>query len=451
MHAVLVRTMLAVAALSAGIAPAAAETTEREPGPRSTGKVYAWKSAGGLRYEYFVPASYDPAKGANLTFICHGTGLDRRWGFANHPAGEFRPDDIVVSADGPTEVPGARLYANGPADLEALHALQVELSRVFKVRQVFLYGHSQGAFWVLLYAARWPDEVAGALAQAGGVWTNTPVGPAFHHQALVLMHGTADPVVPYGNSRGGVSFLRGKGYPLARLRALEGWNHWPSAFHAGQMLAWIEGMTTGDADRALASLRHFEEVREKEWIDFSALHSLARRVASLEGVGETGKARAEKAAAAVETLAAEHAAAVRAGAGKERGAKFDGGAWIGVALRFLRDFRGVPAREELARDWEKLLARHEADAVEHLRDHYRTRQGSPAKAFGEGVLAVRNGYLHEECADPAFLKTLEEWAKEAGKLKLDPSAVKAYRQIVVPYAEALEKGWKEYAGRNRRF
>ncbi|NUN52384.1 MAG: hypothetical protein HUU06_06305, partial [Planctomycetaceae bacterium] len=291
---------LALALLLPSSPAAAADAPEKEPSPKVAGKVHAWKSKGGLRYEYFVPESYDPAKGANLTFICHGTGLDRRWGFANHPAGEFRPDDIVVSADGPTEVPNARLYANEEDDLEALHDLQEELSAIFKVNQVLLYGHSQGAFWVFLYAARYPDEVAGALGQAGGIWTNTPVGPGFHHQALVLMHGTADPVVPFSNSAGGHGFLLEKGYPLAHLRALEGWNHWPNAFHAGQQLAWIEGMTTKDPARAGASLEWFEEVREREWVDFSALHSLALRIGSMEGAPEGLRARAAKAAAEVE-------------------------------------------------------------------------------------------------------------------------------------------------------
>ena len=98
-----VRFAVLAAALAFGAAPAAAaETPEKEPSAKAAGKVYAWKTKRGLRYEYFVPEKYDAAKGANLVFILHGTGLDRRWGFANHPAGEFRPDDLVVSPDGPT-------------------------------------------------------------------------------------------------------------------------------------------------------------------------------------------------------------------------------------------------------------------------------------------------------------------------------------------------------------
>jgi len=424
----------------------AGETPEREPGPKSTGKVYAWTSRGGLRYEYFIPKDYDPEKGANLTFICHGTGLDRRWGFANHSAGEFRPDDIVVSADGPTEVPNARLYANSPKDLETLHALQEELRAAFRIRQVFLYGHSQGAFWVFLYAGRYKDEVAGALGQAGGIWTETPVGKAFHHQALVLMHGTADPVVPYSNSRGGYGFLVEKGYPLAHLRSLEGWNHWPEQGQAAMELAFLEGMTTDDPARAEASLEFFKKWQNAEAMDPSAFHRVAGRVAAMEEAPESLRKRAAEAAARVEAAAEKHSAGIRADAGKKAGAKFDGKPWCGHLLRFLRDYHGVPAREELAKDWEKTLSAHDAAADKAFREYWRTMRTDAAKAFAAGVTAVRDAFLADATADGAFLDNLEAWRKDAKKWKLDPAAVKAHDLYVPAFREALEKGRKDYLG-----
>lgn len=451
MGRILLLAGLAAALATAGTpAAGAAETPEKAPSPKTGGKVCAWKSKGGLRYEYFVPERYDPEKGANLTFILHGTGLDRRWGFANHEAGDFRPEDVVVSPDGPTPV-NNRLWANEADDIQALHDLQGELGGIFKVRQVFVYGHSQGAFFAFLYAATYPKEVAGALGQAGGVWTNTPLTSENRGLAMVLMHGTADPVVPFSNSKGGHEFLLKQGYSLAHLRALEGWNHWPNAFHAGQELAWIEGMTTGDPARAEASLRHFEEVREKEALDFAALHSVGRRLAAMAGAPEEARNRGEAAAAAVEQLASGHAEAIRAGAGKEGAGKFDGKPWIGHAIRFLRDFQGVPACDALAKDWDRTMVQHREKAVEELRDFYRTRRGDAKKAFEAGVRAVQVGFLHYECADPDFLKTLEGFAKDAKKNRLDPAAMKAYRQFVEPYAKALEDGGRDYAGLNRKF
>jgi len=444
--------LLAVAAALCAVPPAfpapAGETPEKEPGPKNAGKVYAWKSRGGLRYEYFVPEKYDPAKGANLVFILHGTGLDRRWGFANHEGGSFRPDDVVVSPDGPTQTPNNRLWANEPDDLQALHDLQEEMKKTFRVRQVFVYGHSQGAFFAFLYAATFPKEVAGALGQAGGVWTNTPLTSENRDLALVLMHGAADPVVPFSNSMGGWEFLRDRGYGNAHVRALEGWNHWPNAFHAAQELAWIEGTTTADPERACAALAHFDGIDEKENIDFSGWYGVAKRVAAMEGVPAEAKARAAADAKAVEDLAKGHADAIRAGAGKEP--RLEAKPWIGQAIRFLRDFTGVPAREELAKEWAKLLEQHRDRGVDALRQHYQVRQRDPRKAFEAGVRAVHEGFLHYECADPLFLKALEDWEKDAKKLKLDPAVLKAYRLSVVPYREALEKGLREYQGLNRK-
>ena len=448
-HDLLAAAVLA-AALAAG-APAAAggETPEKEPGPKGAGKVYAWKSKGGLRYEYFVPESYDGKTGANLVFILHGTGLDRRWGFANHPAGEFRPDDVVVSPDGPTPV-NNRLWANEPDDVAALHDLQGEMQKAFNVRRVFVYGHSQGAFFAFLYAASFPKEVAGALGQAGGVWTNTPLTSENKGLAMVLMHGTADPVVPFGNSKGGHESLVERGYGKAHLRALDGFDHRPNWFHAEQQLYWLEGMTTEDPGRAAAVLDHFGKWEAKEFLDWAGYHGVARRIAGLAGIPEEAKSRAAAAVAALEGLASEHAAAIRAGAGKEGPPKLDGKPWIGRAVRFLRDFEGVPARDELAKEWAKALESHREKGVESLREFYRARGKDPKKAFEAGVKAVRDGFLHYECADGAFLKALADWERDAKKLKLAPAAVKAYRQSVEGFADALEKGGRDYAEANRK-
>ena len=80
------------------------QAPEKEPGEGAAGKVYEWQSKDGLRYQYFLPKSYDPAKGITLTFVLHGSNLDRRWGFANHKAGVFRKQDLVVCPDGTTSM-----------------------------------------------------------------------------------------------------------------------------------------------------------------------------------------------------------------------------------------------------------------------------------------------------------------------------------------------------------
>src|SRR5690606_36754030 len=113
--------------------------------------------------------------GANLTLVLHGNGLDHRWTFWNHPKDEFRADDIVVSPDGTTAHAGtgANEFLAGESDIARVKALIEELKATWNVRQVFLYGHSQGAFFVFLFAGAEPELVDGVVGHAGGVWNGT--------------------------------------------------------------------------------------------------------------------------------------------------------------------------------------------------------------------------------------------------------------------------------------
>jgi len=65
------------------------------------------------------------------------------------------------------------------------------------------------------------------------------------------MHGSSDPVVPYGQSPGARDFYVEKGFPLTHLRRLAYVNHWPNAVRATEELYWCQGMTCSDAQQAL--------------------------------------------------------------------------------------------------------------------------------------------------------------------------------------------------------
>jgi predicted esterase len=439
---------LLLLALAAGAA--AAGPDEREPGPASKGKVFQWKSPSGIVCEYFVPGSYDPARGANLTLILHGSNLDHRWGFANHPAGKFRPDDVVVCPDGTTpNGKGGFNSLQSAGDLEKLHALHADLRKRLKVRATFLYGHSQGSFFAFLYAGAYPDEVQGVLGQASGVWIGTQATKKHHHQAIALMHGTADPVVPYGQSVGGLKFYRDARYPLCRLRSLEGWNHWPEAQQAAQELAWCEGMITTDPARAVAA---FDELREIEngARDFAALADVARRLRDLEGAPADARRRAGRAAAAVERLAAKHAEAL-ARASPTRADTLEEAPWVGHLPLFLRDFDGLPAQAALARDWAEPFERHRKNADKHLREFWRQREKEPAKAFPAGVAAIKEGFLAPGAADAGLLAALEEWRGRSGPLKLPKAAVKEYDGVVVRFLAARKAGLEAFRKLNGGF
>ena len=52
--------------------------------------------------ERFRDEGYDPQAPRNLTVIVHNVRADYRWGYDNQKPGRFRPDDVVISVDGPT-------------------------------------------------------------------------------------------------------------------------------------------------------------------------------------------------------------------------------------------------------------------------------------------------------------------------------------------------------------
>ena len=203
-----------------GLSPTAngKDIPEREPSERRAGKLARWTSKNGITYHYRLPKKYKKDVGANLTFILHGSNLDHRWGFANHLAKSFRPDDIVISPDGTTSNGEGGFNSLGrPADAKKFHVFHEEIKKLLNVKSTFLYGHSQGSFFSFYYAGEYPADVQGVVGHASGVWTQTKLGKRGHHQAIVLMHGTQDPVVPYVQSPGGLRKLRKVQIPAPAL------------------------------------------------------------------------------------------------------------------------------------------------------------------------------------------------------------------------------------------
>lgn len=448
---------LTVGPLGVGRTAEAADLERKAPAPGEGGdKVWAWQAADGLVYAWRAPARYDARAGVNLTLILHGSNLTHQWGFANHPARTFRPDDLVVAPDGTTpNGNGGFNFLDSAKDSERLHALLEELKRVFKVRATFVYGHSQGSFFALHHAGLHPEDVDGLVAHASGVWTSTRLGKHGHRLPIVLLHGTRDPVVPYGQSVGGLEALREAGYPLARLRSLEFWNHWPAENngpvpHTSQQLAWVEGMSSTDPARLEACFERLQPGAgrdERAEHDWAGLYALARRLADLAAAPDDLRARARRAVSAVERLAQAHADALAV----EPGAAFDGKPWIGHLGPFLRAFPGVPVREELVARWKDTLDEHRKAALARLRAyHAAASKEKVAEAFDEGVAALRTGFLWHECSDPDLRAALQGWRKDAKRWKLSKGALKAFDALQPAFDRCLEDGWKAFADLNHK-
>jgi poly(3-hydroxybutyrate) depolymerase len=442
---------IALTLLALAVAAFAGKIKEKEPGPKAKGKRYLWRASNGCEYVYFVPKDYDHEKGAGLLLILHGSNGNKYWGLANYPAGKFRKNEIVVSPDGTTKH-GEHAYnrAPEPRDAEYLHTLHKELKAIFNIRATFLYGHSQGSYFAHYYAAAYPEEVDGYVAMASGVWSHPDFGEKGHRQAVVVLHGTQDPVVSYEAGVFAHQTLKEAGFPTVRFRSLEGWNHWPTdnnskVPHTAQQVGWCEGMTTKDMGRLKACFEFLCTLPAKEFHDYAAVYTLAKHVTELEAAPGPLRKRAEKAMAAVDQLARLHVGALKPGA------KFQKKPWVGHLPMFLRGFRDVPAREEFAQAHEDLLKTHARAAHGNLTSFWRSlKSNDPTDAFEAGVAAVTEGFLDHRSVDNKFLAELKGLREQAKKLGLPKDAVKAYDAIVPDLEKALKDGSRAYFSLNRK-
>ena len=421
-------------------------------------KIYEDTSKDGLAYWYHVPKGLKADTPVNLTFILHGSNLSRGWGFSNHSPKSFRTDDVIVCPDGTSSNGrGGFNFLQSKKDLERLHDLHDELRKIFNIRATYIYGHSQGSFFALYYAGAYPKDVQGVVAHASGMWIGTEHGKKGHDQAIVLMHGTADPVVPYGQSLGAYDVLAKAKYPMLRLRSLEGWNHWPAEHngpvpHTSQQLAWAEGMTTEDPKRMEWCFDFLAKVKDKSEHDFDALHSLASALAEREKIPGGLKRKAAKSLKSVEALASKHANAIRKSLGKKGGKELDGKPWVGHLSLFLRQFSGTTAAADLSKELKKILDAHEKQGSKSVKEFWKQRRKEKvAKAFDAGLDALSEAPLYRGSTDPDLLKLLEGWAKDSKTHKLSKKKVAAFEKAHDLLMKGLKSGKKAFQALNRKF
>src|SRR5688572_13589712 len=424
-------------------AQAKEEPGRKAPAPENKGEVFAWQAADGLPYEYYVPQDYDPGVGANLTLVLHGNGLDQRWTFWNHPPGKFRPDDIVVSPDGTTYTQGtnANEFLGERKDADRVHALIAELKKAFTIRQVFLYGHSQGSFFVFYFAGEHPEDVNGVVGHASGVWSWSRLGKFGHGHAIGLLHGTDDANVPYGQSVGGREAYREAYYPMVNLRTLWGRDHRPHWIEAASELAWCEGMVSPDLARVGASLDALVGSKSDHGLDFAAIWAVAARLEKLPGASPELAARATKTRAAVEMLATAGAASLDQELGKDKLVKVDGRPWMGLALRFLGDFDGVPACAAWSKAREPELAAVDKVARKSGTEYWQSVERSPEKAFAAAVEVLEQGWRNASATTMAV--KLEAWLKE-GKIKVARKAIGRAGEVLDAWKKARSEGFAAF-------
>jgi predicted esterase len=222
------------------------------------GEVLEWQSQQGRAYWYRLPDKISEQDPPNLLFMLHGTGLDHCWSFWNYPIqGDFRKRDIVVSPDGLTPGGETNNFVQGPKDGEQIAGLIADFKQAFPIGRVYLYGHSQGAFFCYWFAGEYPELIDGIVAHAGNVLQVKHGKLARQKVAIGILHGRADAVVPVECAIRTEAIYREEGYEKLKLEIVEGLTeqsgHWPLPFHVDQMLEWLDTVSVLSADQAVRS------------------------------------------------------------------------------------------------------------------------------------------------------------------------------------------------------
>ncbi len=124
--------------------------------------------------------------------------------------------------------------------------------------------------------------------------------------------------------------------------------------------------------------------------------------------------------------------------------------WIQHLLMFLRTFEGVPACDALAKQHEKLLKKQRDKGVKHWGAYWRSLKGDdPKGGLAAGARALREGFLYHRTADHEFLKTLEDWSKDAKKHKIPKKLKATFDTLIADFRSARKAGQRAFDDLNQ--
>lgn len=403
-----------------------------------------WVSSSGQPYWYRLPAKIDARKPPNLVILLHGTGMKWGWAFWNYPIGSnrFRRDDICIAPEGMTPGQnGTFNFIQGEKDGQQIASLIQDFRGRFPVGNVYIYGHSQGAFFSYWFAGEYPELVDGIVAHAGNLLRVKHGDLARKQVAIGILHGEADAVVPVSLARRTFKIYQDEKYEKLKLEIVEGLTaksgHWPLPKQVGEMLDWLDEVSvstpgeelevaiselskpgpdlltiSGAIERASTGLRRYRGGDRKE---------LQERI---ETIGEF-----------LESLAEKHVERVEAA--RKDAKKGEPASWMGhlisvqaalrktsKGLKALRKHLGTAVRED----------RLVAQAARMLQD--RPGRGS----FAQALKVVEKATVSADV--DGLLSLLEEFAKESssGATAEDRERLE---KIAAARRQAIEAGRQE--------
>ena len=240
---------------------AAQEKADEIVAPSSSapsGKTLEWKTPEGRPYWYRIPRKIKESDPPALILFLHGTGGSHGWAFWNYRLadGNYRKDDILVSPDGLTPGHnGTFNFQQNKKDGDQIAGLITRFQEEFPIGRVYVYGHSQGAFFAYWFAGEYPELVDGIVAHAGNVLQVQHPKLAKEKIAVAILHGKADAVVPVDCAYRTHGIYKEEGYRKLKLRIVEGLTeqsgHWPLPSEVLKMLDWLDQVSGKTASQAV--------------------------------------------------------------------------------------------------------------------------------------------------------------------------------------------------------
>ncbi|PCJ53173.1 MAG: hypothetical protein COA70_09585 [Planctomycetota bacterium] len=423
-----------------------------------TSTAYWAKSEGDLRYMWQLPEDYSADSPRHMTVILHGTGGDYRWGYYNNftahhmKLNPLRSEDILISVDGTSPGPNnTRLFLGEKKDVDAFHDFLVEIREQFAVDKIFLYGHSQGSFFVVHFASQHPEMLGGVVAHASGTWGWTKLSRKMKDLPILFLHGTKDPVVPYRQSINGRDRFLDQGLDLVALLRMPGYNHWPNSTRVTEGIDWCEGMTSDDPQRVLdlANALAMHKGADSYQYEISPALALSRQVTRrlledgdhpLDKVPTKISKKASKLASAIEKQGDKVIAQLSKAYKKKITLADDLPLGLLVAAR--EDYRGVDSVEA----WYKKIG-HDKLRKKHYKkakDFYSVWYGSKKESemYAATVDLMESFFLIEGL--PWNMKTkMEEWNASPASLRLNKKTLANY-ESVERWIDGWELGDKVY-------
>ncbi|MBT6969192.1 MAG: hypothetical protein HOA02_10445, partial [Planctomycetes bacterium] len=236
------------------------EVDKVAPSPNAPqGQTLEWTSAEGKSYWYRLPHQINPKKPPNLVLMLHGTGLTWGWAFWNYPIsnGGFRGNDIVIAPEGMTPGGGDTFnFTQSKPDGDHIAGLIRHFKSKFPIDKVYVYGHSQGAFFCYWFAGAYTELVDGIVAHAGNVLTVNHNKLAKDKVAIGILHGKADAVVSVKCAHRTEKIYKQQGYKKIKMNIVEGLTersgHWPLPTQVAEMFDWLDQVNADSPQLALS-------------------------------------------------------------------------------------------------------------------------------------------------------------------------------------------------------